>query len=113
MSEDKIERGNLFTKIPGDLPDEFVKTLAEGSGNLKIERIVSRGHSSPPDFWFDQDTIEWVVLLKGRARLEVEHESETFSLEPGDWMKIPSGCRHRVEETNPAGDCVWLAVHWK
>ena len=31
------------------------------------------------------------------------------ALQPGDWLLIPAGCRHRVAETGP--DTVWLAVH--
>ena len=40
--------------------------------NLRIERIVSFGHSSPEGFWYDQDQHEWVLPLKGAARLSIE-----------------------------------------
>ncbi|HID81863.1 MAG TPA: 1-deoxy-D-xylulose-5-phosphate synthase [Thiotrichales bacterium] len=34
-----------------NLIEELVEILAEESGGVRIERIISRGHSSPPDFW--------------------------------------------------------------
>ena len=52
----------------GELPDELAETLAE-SGQCRIERIVSHGHASPAGFWYDQDQHEWVIVLKGAARL--------------------------------------------
>lgn len=45
--------GNLFADLPADLPDELFQTLA-GSGDVRVERIVSRGHRSPEGFWYDQ-----------------------------------------------------------
>ena len=44
-----VESGNLFVGSSGTLTDEQVTTLLEGP-NIRIERIVSRGHSSPPGF---------------------------------------------------------------
>lgn len=40
--------------------------------NLRIEQIISFGHSSPEGFWYDQDQHEWVLALKGAARLSIE-----------------------------------------
>lgn len=106
-----MKRGNLFGNVPGDLPEELSETLAEGDGPFRIERIVSRGHSSPPGFWYDQDSAEWVVLLQGFATLRFEKDPELIDLKPGDWFEIPAHCRHRVESTPAAEDTVWLAVH--
>jgi len=41
---------------------------------LKIERIISRGQTSPPGFWYDQAWNECVVVLKGSATLQFEQE---------------------------------------
>ncbi|HEV3339663.1 MAG TPA: phosphoribosylaminoimidazole carboxylase, partial [Pirellulales bacterium] len=71
---------NLFADIPKQLPDELFTTLVQ-AGNVRIERIVSLGHASPPGFWFDQDQHEWVVLLAGAARLRVEDQE--IELKPG------------------------------
>jgi cupin 2 domain-containing protein len=100
---------NLFADLPGRLPDELFTTLLE-AGNLRIERIVSFGHASPPGFWFDQHQHEWVVLLKGAARLRFEDEE--LELRPGSFVNIPAHRRHRVDWTSPDESTIWLAVHY-
>ena len=35
---------------------------------------MSYGHGSPEGFWYDQYQYEWVVVLKGAARLRFEEE---------------------------------------
>ncbi|MDA7922248.1 cupin domain-containing protein, partial [Verrucomicrobiales bacterium] len=79
----------------------------------RIERIISRGHRSPSDFWYDQDTSEWVLILKGEGELIFEDSNEPVTLKPGDWIEIPAHRRHRVASTSEQEDTVWLAVHWK
>lgn len=100
---------NLFAELPHSLPDELFTTLHEAK-NVRIERIVSHGHASPEGFWYDQDQHEWVVLLKGAARLRFENE--TIELNPGDFVNIPAHRKHRVEWTTPEEPTVWLAVHY-
>lgn len=100
--------GNLFAGVPGALPDELTEVLVAGDG-VRIERIVSRGHASPPGFWYEQPEHEWVVLLSGRAGLRVEGEP-VLAMEPGDWLELPAHTRHRVDWTEPGIDTVWLAV---
>jgi cupin 2 domain-containing protein len=101
---------NLFAEIPDDLPDELSQTLLRAPG-LRIERIVSMGHASPRGFLYDQDNDEWVLVLKGAARLAFEGE-EPIDLLPGACVNIPAHRRHRVEWTDPAGPTVWLAIHY-
>jgi cupin 2 domain-containing protein len=105
----KPRGGNLYRDIPAALPGELFEPLAE-HGQGCVERIVSRGHASPPGFWYDQDEHEWVVLLKGRAGLRFEGETEELILGPGDWVEIPAHMRHRVEWTDAENETVWLAV---
>ncbi len=100
---------NLFEDIPDSLPEELFETLAE-SGRFRIERIVSRGHASPPDGWYDQTQREFVVLLSGAGRLEFDG-GETVELKPGDWLDIAPHHRHRVAWTDPGQNTVWLAIH--
>lgn len=102
---------NLFDSIPEHLPDELVEVLARGGG-VRIERIISRGHSSPDGFWYDQESWEWVMVVSGSAGVLFEGDAAAFSLGPGDYLAIPPHRRHRVEWTNPGCDTVWLAVHW-
>ena len=100
---------NLFTDLPRELPDELFTALLEAA-NVRIERIVSHGHASPEGFWYDQDRHEWVIVLKGAARLRFEEE--TVAMQPGDFLNIPAHTKHRVEWTTPDEPTVWLAVHY-
>jgi cupin 2 domain-containing protein len=100
---------NLFAGIPRSLPDELVETLLE-SGAARIERIVSRGHSSPEGQWYDQPEHEWVALLQGSARLAFDDGSPDIELLPGDFLFIPARRRHRVAWTDSLQDNVWLAI---
>lgn len=99
---------NLLAGVPKHLHAELVETLA-GSRGVRIERIVSRGHSSPEGFWYDQEEEEFVLLISGAAELEFEEGSEV--LNSGDWLLIPAHCRHRVKWTAPDEATIWLAVY--
>ena len=100
---------NLFTNLPVNLPTELITMLLEAD-NLRIERIVSQGHSSPPGFWYDQDQHEWVIVLQGAARLSME--GIVRELQPGDFINIPAHIKHRVEWTKPDELTVWLALFY-
>ncbi len=98
---------NIFENLPSDLPEELIEVLAEKDG-LRIERILSRCHTSPDGFWYDQAADEFVILLKGRAI--IEFEDRDVPLNPGDWLLIKAHERHRVAYTDL--NTVWLAVHF-
>jgi cupin 2 domain-containing protein len=102
--------GNLFADIPQRLADEEITTLLSTPA-LRIERIVSHGQASPPDFWYDQPQAEWVIVLAGGAELAFEGDGATMRLGEGDWLHIPAHRRHRVAWTDPAQATIWLAVH--
>lgn len=102
---------NLFADLPTALPDELVEVLAENQ-HVRIERIVSTGHASPEGFWYDQDEAEWVVVLKGQAKLHFE-DGECLQMRPGDHILIPAHRKHRVEWTTPDEPTVWLAVFYR
>ena len=101
---------NIFENIPNDLPVEIFETLVQ-SGKVQIERIVSMGHTSPARGWHEQDKDEWVLLLKGAARLTF-HNGNEVSMAPGDWLQIPALTKHKVVWTDPQTETVWLAVHY-
>jgi cupin 2 domain-containing protein len=103
---------NLFDEVPRALGEEQFKTLL-ASRSVRIERIVSMGQSSPPGFWYDQEEGEWVVVLKGAAKLLVEGEAAPLRLGPGDFIDLPAHTRHRVEWTDPTTPTVWLAVFYR
>jgi len=101
---------NLFAGLPQHLPNELITTLLE-SANVRVERIISHGHASPEGSWYDQDHHEWVVLLKGAARLRFEDGE--LEMKAGDFVDIPAHRRHRVEWTTPDEATIWLAVHYR
>jgi cupin 2 domain-containing protein len=70
-----------------------------------IEQILSGTLAEPASF--EQAHDEWVVLLEGGARMQVD--GTELELCPGDWLLLPAGCPHTVVETRPGTS--WLAVH--
>lgn len=100
---------NLFADFPTHLPDELFTTLLDAA-DVRIERIVSHGHASPEGFWYDQDRHEWVVLLKGAAR--IRSEDDVLEMQPGSFIHIPAHRKHRVEWTTPDEPTIWLAVFY-
>ena len=106
-----LAAGNLFAGLPSAPPSgEQFEALLSRAG-VKLERIVSWGHATPPGEWFDQDADEWVVLLAGAARLRIEGRAELLEMRAGDWVYLPARARHRVEWTDPVRPSVWLALH--
>lgn len=104
------DNANFFKNIPAQLPDELFETILKRD-NLRIERIVSKGHVTPPGQWYDQDWDEWVMLLQGEATVLYQKDGLAIQLVAGDYLLIPAHTRHRVEWTPPDSDTVWLAVH--
>jgi cupin 2 domain-containing protein len=100
---------NLLTNIPTSIPDEIFETIIS-TPNIKIERIISKGHKSEPDFWYDQDQSEWILILKGEARLQFE--DKFIHLTPGDYLSIAPHQKHRTNWTNPEEETIWLAVFY-
>jgi cupin 2 domain-containing protein len=100
---------NLYSPLPTPLDVEHFETLLQRE-SFQLERIVSRGHSSPPEGWYEEPRDEWVMLLRGAAELEFESEGKT-RLRPGDCLLIPARQRHRVNWTDPQQETVWLALH--
>lgn len=102
--------GNLFDCIPETLSAEFFETLLERPG-CRLERIVSRGHATPAGQWYDQEWDEWVLVIKGKAALEIEGRTELKELHPGDHLLITAHQRHRVAWTDANDETIWLALH--
>lgn len=75
---------------------------------LRIERIVSRGHTTPPDEPYVQNWDEWVLILEGSAELFLEGIGQRH-LATGEHLLIPAGTSHRVTYT--ADPTIWLAIH--
>lgn len=105
-----MKKQNLFENIPSSIPQELFEEI-ESTDDLKIERIISHGHKSPPDFWYDQDKNELVFLLSGYGVIEFE-DGRKVKLNPGDYLKINAHEKHRVTETSKSTKTIWLAIHY-
>ena len=106
-----MHRDNIFSKIPATLPQELLEELVS-AGGTRIERIISKGHTTPEGTWYDQNTSEWVMVVHGSARLRFEVDDVVLSMQAGDWITIPAHVKHRVEWTDPDRETIWLAVHY-
>ncbi|MGQ9818311.1 MAG: cupin domain-containing protein [Candidatus Kapaibacteriales bacterium] len=110
MSQSLITPENIFNLHDFSyIPEkEFFRTLFENR-NIKIEKIVSKSHSSPEGFWYDQDLHEWVILLSGSAELEFKNPDQIVELQQGDYILIPPHKLHRVVSTSVV-ETIWLAI---
>lgn len=99
---------NLLADLPAPAPEEEFATILARPG-CRIERIVSHGQVTPPDRPYCQPHDEWVLLLAGAARVQIEGDEATLG--PGDHLLIPANARHRVTFTDRSCPTVWLAVH--
>lgn len=105
-----MKQGNIYDQIPEDLSQEVFEKLA-GNGQVTIERIISKGQTSPESGWYDQKQDEWVIVLKGAATLRFEGGSEVH-LSNGEYLDIPAYTKHKVSWTDPEVETIWLAVHY-
>ncbi len=103
----KIE--NLLGKLPAAKRAEAFTELLSRPG-VRLERIVSRGQSTPEDEPMLEERDEWVLLLEGAAGMRIEDSAE-ISLGPGDHMLIAGGQKHWVTWTAKDRATVWLALH--
>ncbi|OEY68087.1 cupin [Marinobacter sp. X15-166B] len=101
---------NLFESLPESIDEEVFTEIIRGE-TIKIERIVSKGHTSPKSGWYDQKANEWVVLLKGEAKLAFANGNDVH-LMPGSHVNIPAHTRHKVRWTTPETETIWLAIHY-
>lgn len=101
---------NLLAPLPPDDDGREAFTRLLDRPGIRIERIVSRGQTTPADAPYDQPQDEWVLLLAGRARLWLADRGEV-TLAPGDCLLVPAHVRHRVTFTQAEPATVWLAVH--
>lgn len=101
---------NIYAAIPYHPKQELFEQLMKNE-DVKIERIISRGHRSPASGWYDQEKNEWVLVLRGRAILSFENEAP-MHLNEGDFVNIPPHKKHKVDWTDPDHETIWLAVHY-
>ncbi|MBF0430791.1 MAG: cupin domain-containing protein [Fibrobacteria bacterium] len=101
---------NFFTNIPNQLDKEVMENIFT-SQNIRIERILSRGQTSPEQGWYDQDENEWVMVLEGAGILLFE-TGKQITMEKGDYLHIQAHEKHKVSWTTPDDTTIWLAVFY-
>lgn len=99
---------NLFKPVSDGGADEICERILELDG-VRIERIVSHGHTSPAVGWYDQDEDEWVLILQGSGKVLFEDGVEHM-LGVGDHLYIAAHRKHKVTWTDPAAATIWLAI---
>ena len=101
---------NLLENIPDAIPNEIFQDIVS-TDTIRIERILSQGHSSPETGWYDQDENEWVLVLSGYGVIEFEN-GDAIKLKPGDYLNIKAHQKHKVQSTSPNETTVWLAIFY-
>jgi cupin 2 domain-containing protein len=98
-----VRRGRLHGA--GDVPTSGERHLdLTALDGVRVQEILSGAVAEPMRFRSDEH--EWVVVLAGSARLELD--GEVHRLSAGDWLVIPAGTPHTVDGIEPGTR--WLAV---
>jgi cupin 2 domain-containing protein len=102
---------NVFDDIPDKVPLEIFQDILV-TDKLTIERIISKGQTSPDTGWYDQEENEWVVVLQGHAKLRFEQDNQLVELTSGSFINIKAHTKHKVEWTCPDQHTIWLAIFY-
>ena len=102
---------NIFSSIPDIIENEIFEDLLK-KDSVRIEKIVSKGQSSPKNSWYDQEEHEWVIVLEGAGIISFENGNDV-KLCKGDFLNIPAHTKHKVKWTDPDSSTIWLAVFYK
>ena len=97
---------NLFEieTLP-NIDKEIFKTLLK-KDNIEIKKIISNTLKTPQSFKSDKN--EFVVLLKGCAKIEINNE--ITKLKSGDTLFIPANTPHTLIKTKKIA--IWLAIYF-
>ncbi|WP_051428260.1 MULTISPECIES: cupin domain-containing protein [unclassified Lebetimonas] len=90
-------------KLP-EIDREIFKTLLKHK-NIEIKKIISNTLKTPQTFTQKED--EFVVLLKGCAKIEIN--GVVKKLKNGDCLFIPANTPHTLLKTKKIA--IWLAIH--
>ncbi len=94
---------NIYDYISPNSGEEFT-TLLEKE-NIKIVRIVSSDKLETKEYSQKED--EFVILLEGKALLELENQK--INLSKGDTLFIPAYKKHKVLKCQKG--TLWIAIH--
>lgn len=110
MTDLSMNQKNIFADLPAFEQGEIFETLLKNK-TITIERIISVGKVSQETDWYDQESDEWVMILKGQAKLSFEHQPTVY-LNEGDYINIPAHLKHKVSWIDPSIKTIWLAIHY-
>ncbi|MEZ8038283.1 MULTISPECIES: cupin domain-containing protein [unclassified Vibrio] len=102
---------NIYSDVPSSIPDEIFNDIIT-TENVRIERIISHGHRSPEQGWYDQNENEWVMVLEGQGVIEFE-DGRVVTLSKGDYINIAAREKHKVVGTDRDVVTIWLAVFYR
>jgi len=105
-----MQISNIFNNIPKNINKELFEDIISKDG-IKIQRIVSQGHTTTENEWYDQENDEWVIVLQGGATISFEGQDDVH-LNVGDYINIPAHKKHRVSWTSENEKTIWIAVHY-
>jgi len=101
---------NIFSNIPAEIADEIFEDIIM-TETLRVERIISKGQTSPESGWYDQSENEWLIVLSGYGIIEYINGVKVI-LKQGDYLNIKAHEKHRVIETSLDEATVWLAIFY-
>ncbi len=105
-----MKKVNIFKNIQRNSDKEIFEDIIS-KNDVKIERIISYGQSSPKKGWYNSRKNEWVMILKGKAILSFKNSADV-KLKKGDYINIPANTKHKVSWTLPDKETIWLAVYY-
>jgi cupin 2 domain-containing protein len=105
-----IFKGSIYSEPKTNSDGQEVFEVLKKTDKILIERIITKGALKEPGEWYDQDKDEWVMLVRGEAKIEFR-DGIISSLHSGDYIFIPAHLKHRVIATSELPDCIWLAIH--
>jgi len=105
-----MKKQNIFANIPENLDNEIFEEIFTKK-DLKVERIISYGHITPEDEWYNQNNDEWVMVLEGEAMVSFKNR-DAIKLKSGDYINIPAHTQHRVSWSIANKKTIWLAIHY-
>ncbi len=95
---------NIFDLHAPQVDKETILTLLKKNG-VEIKSIMSNTLSTKREFASDKD--EWVVLLQGCAKIEMQNT--IYKLKKGDTIFIPANTKHTLIKTKKT--TFWLSVY--
>lgn len=102
---------NLLRSVAPPPGQELKQIIHEGL-HWRLELIISSSASSKDGFWYDQEEHEWILILRGSARINLKKPDVLVDLSVGDHLYLHSHRLHRVERTDPEPGTTWLALFW-